>query len=204
MARFPLTPHSALERGLAVNRHGARDGPAGVTLALRSGLALATVSVRRNQLDALVGRVRDLLGLDISQARKCVIASPIAFLWAGPGHWLAMADGQGGPAWEQRVRVTLGELASICDQSDGRTIIRVSGERAREVLAKGMPIDLHPRAFRAGDAAVTSVGHISAQFWQVDETPAYELIVSRSFAVSFWEWLTASAAGFGYLIADND
>ena len=60
-----------------------------------------------------------------------------------------------------------------------------------------MPIDLHPRAFRAGDAAVTTVAHIGAQIWQVDETPTYELIVSRSFAAGFWEWLTDAAAEFG-------
>ncbi len=104
---------------------------------------------------------------------------------------------------EQRLRATFGNLASVCDQSDGRTVIRVGGERARDVLAKGVPIDLHPRAFRVGDAAVTSVAHISVQFWQVDETPTYEFIVSRSFAVGFWEWLTDSAAEFGYLIADE-
>jgi methylglutamate dehydrogenase subunit D len=204
MPSLPLTPRSGLERELAMNRHGARDGPAGVTLALRRGLALATVSVRRNQLDGLVRRGRDVLGLDLSHVRKCAIAGPIAFVWAGPGHWLAMADGENGAALERRLRVTFGDLASVCDQSDGRTIIRVSGERAREVVATGMPIDLHPQAFRVGDVAVTSVGHISTQFWQVDQTPTYELIVSRSFAVSFWQWLTDSAAEFGYRIAEKD
>jgi heterotetrameric sarcosine oxidase gamma subunit len=203
MSRSPLTPRSGLERVPAMHRHAVRDGRAGVTLALRSGPALATVSVRKNQLDALVSRVRDVVGLELSQVRKCAIAGPIAFVWAGPGHWLARADGEDGAALEQRLRATFGNLASVCDQSDGRTVIRVGGERARDVLAKGVPIDLHPRAFRVGDAAVTSVAHISVQFWQVDETPTYEFIVSRSFAVGFWEWLTDSAAEFGYLIADE-
>jgi methylglutamate dehydrogenase subunit D len=193
MARLPLTPRSVLETA----RHGVRDGRAEVTLALRSGPALASVSVRRNRLDALAGRVRDVFGLQLVHVPKCVIAGPIAFLWAGPGQWLAMADGEEGATFEQRLRVTLGNLASVSDQSDGRTIIRVGGGRARDVLAKGVPIDLHPRAFRAGDAAVTTVGHVGAQIWQVDETPTYELIVSRSFAAGFWEWLIDAAAEFG-------
>ena len=41
-------------------------------------------------------------------------------------------------------------LASISDQSGGRTVIRISGPRARDVLAKGLPIDLDPRGFPLG------------------------------------------------------
>jgi methylglutamate dehydrogenase subunit D len=201
MPRPPLAPRSGLEHLLATDRHEPRDDRAGVTIALRRGVALAAVSARRNRLDALVGRIRDAFGLEPVHARRCVIAGPIAFVWAGPGQWLAMADGEDGAAFEHRLRAALGDLASVSDQSDGRTIIRVSGAHARDVLAKGVPIDLHPRAFRVGDTAVTIVAHVGMQFWQVDETPSYELIVPRSFAASFWEWLTESAAEFGYVIA---
>jgi heterotetrameric sarcosine oxidase gamma subunit len=202
MPRPPLAPHSGLEHLLA-DRRGVPDGRAGVTLTLRRGVALAAVSARRNGLDALVGRVRDAFGLEPVHARKCVIAGPIAFVWAGPGQWLAMADGEDGAAFEHRLRATLGDLASVSDQSDGRTIIHLSGAHARDVLAKGVPIDLHPRAFRTGDTAITMVAHVGMQFWQVDETPTYELIVPRSFAASVWGWLTESAAEFGYVIADG-
>ena len=45
MARLLLTPRSGPERVLATDRHGVRDGRAGVTLAWRSGPALAAVNV---------------------------------------------------------------------------------------------------------------------------------------------------------------
>jgi methylglutamate dehydrogenase subunit D len=202
MPRPPLTPRSGLEDLLADHR-GVPDGRAGVTLTLRRGVALATVSARRNGLDAVVGRVRDAFGLEPVPARKCVIAGPIAFVWAGPGQWLAMAEGEDGAAFERRLRAALGDLASVSDQSDGRTIIRLSGAHARDVLAKGVPIDLHPRVFGVGDTAITTVAHTAVQLWQVDKTPTYELIVPRSFAACFWEWLTESAAEFGYVIADG-
>ena len=67
--------------------------------------------------------------------------------------------------------------------------IRVSGPKARDALAKGVPIDLHPRAFRSGDAAVTTVAHIGVHLWQLDDTPTYEIAVFRSFARDFWRWL---------------
>jgi methylglutamate dehydrogenase subunit D len=197
MSRLPLAPRSGLEQLLVTNRHRARDDHAGVTLALRSGPALATVSVRRNQTDALAGRVREVFGLRLVHVPRCVIAGPIAFVWAGPGQWLAMGDGEDGPTFEQRLRATLGDVASVNDQSDGRTIFRIGGKRARDALAKGVPIDLHPSVFGASDAAMTTVAHIGAHFWQVDETPIYEFIISRSFAAAFCHWLLASAAEFG-------
>jgi heterotetrameric sarcosine oxidase gamma subunit len=203
MSRLPLTPHSGLEHLLVTNRYGARDGPAGVTLALRSGPALAMVSVRRNQTDALAGCVREVFGLQLPRVPRCVIAGPIAFVWAGPGQWLAMEDGEDGPRFEQRLRATLGKLASVNDQSDCRTIFRIGGRRARDALAKGMPIDLHPSVFGAGNAAVTTVAHIGAHFWQVDETPTYEFTIYRSFAAAFCDWLLASAAEFGVVVVQG-
>jgi sarcosine oxidase subunit gamma len=84
----------------------------------------------------------------------------------------------------------------VCGQSDGRSVVRVAGPRARDTLAKGVPIDLHPRAFQPGDAAVTVVNHIGVHFWQLDAVPSYEFCVFRSFAPSFWQWLATAAGEF--------
>jgi sarcosine oxidase subunit gamma len=94
----------------------------------------------------------------------------------------------------------LAGLASIADQSDGRVVLRLSGDRARDVLAKGIPVDLHPRGFRTGDVASTVVAHIGVQIQQLDDRPTFQLIALRSFAGSLWSWLAKSAAEFGYEI----
>jgi heterotetrameric sarcosine oxidase gamma subunit len=197
MASPVLTPRSGLEHLLVAND----DSAAGVTLAVRSGLALVSVNVHRNQLEGLESRVHQIFGLNLPDVPKRVAAGPIGFLWAGAGQWLAMAEREGGAAFERRLRSALGNLASVTDQSDGRTIIRVAGPRAREVLAKGVQIDLHPRVFRPGDAAATTVAYIGVHFWQVDDAPTYEFLVPRSFAMAFWGWLTESAAVFGVQVA---
>jgi heterotetrameric sarcosine oxidase gamma subunit len=170
---------------------------AGVTLEVRSGRVLATVSVRKNQLQALERRVHEVFGIRLPDAPKCVSAGSISFLWAGAGQWLAMIDDEDGTAFEQRLRSALGNLAAISDQSDGRVIIRVGGARARDALAKGVPIDLHPSAFRPGDVAIATVAYIGLALWQVDDATTYEFIVPRSFSVSFGEWLTDASAEFG-------
>jgi len=36
------------------------------------------------------------------------------------------------------------------------------------------------------------------QLWQTDDTRSYDMAIFRSVSASFWRWLTASAAEFGY------
>jgi methylglutamate dehydrogenase subunit D len=106
-----------------------------------------------------------------------------------------------GEALARELGKRLRGLASISDQSGGRTVLRVSGPYARAVLAKGLPIDLHPRAFETGSAATSTISLMGVQIWQVDDAPAYDLAIFRSVSASFWHWLTASAGEFGYTVA---
>jgi methylglutamate dehydrogenase subunit D len=69
--------------------------------------------------------------------------------------------------------------------------------KVRETLAKGVPLDLDSDAFRPGDAALTLAGHINIHFWQIDDTPTYEIMMFRSFAKSFYDWFLDASAEFG-------
>ena len=102
---------------------------------------------------------------------------------------------------EARLAAVFAGLASVTEQSDGRTVLRISGPKARDTLAKGLPIDLHPRVFRSGDTGLTVAALIGVQIWQIDETPTYEIAVFRGFARSFWHFLTEAAAEYGCEIA---
>jgi sarcosine oxidase subunit gamma len=110
-------------------------------------------------------------------------------LWNGPNTWMIIAsDAESGRADGELLEVlqkAVGELGAVVDQSHGRCGLRLSGARARQVMAKNTAIDLHPRAFAAGRCALTSVAHMNATLVQVDETPTYDLFVARSLARSF-------------------
>ena len=80
-------------------------------------------------------------------------------------------------------------LASISDQSGGRTVLRISGPRARDVLAKGLPIDLDPRGFPLGSAATSTISLMGVQLWQTGDPQSYDLAIFRSVSQSFWRWL---------------
>ena len=88
-------------------------------------------------------------------------------------------------------------LAAIADQSDAYAVCRIAGPRARDALAKGVTLDLHPASFPSGSAAVTGIAGIGAVLWLGDEAPTFDVAVARSLASSFWHWLVTGAAEYG-------
>jgi sarcosine oxidase subunit gamma len=88
--------------------HPPAIGDGAVTITAGISYALATVTARRQRTDLLVERVRDAFGLAPPLTPRRVAADATAFAWAGPGHWLAMAEGTDGPAFEGRLRAILG------------------------------------------------------------------------------------------------
>jgi len=109
--------------------------------------------------------------------------------WNGPNSWMIVAnDDQSGRADGElfkSLQDAVGDLGAVVDQSHGRSGLRLSGPRARQVMAKNTAIDLHPRAFGPGRCAMTSVAHMNATIVQVDDVPTYDLFVIRSLARSF-------------------
>jgi methylglutamate dehydrogenase subunit D len=206
VADFPLYARSGLEHLLQPGSRGDHTAEPGVTVTLRNDLALAYVLVRNGKTGELQARVRERLGLRLPMAAQHAedgdnpSADSLAFVWAGPGRWLAKTSTQSAVALETALRNELSGLASIINQTDGRCVFRIGGPSLREVLAKGVPLDLDPRAFGPGDSALTLVGHISVHFWQLDRVPTYEFAVPRSFAASFCEWLFAAAASHGLVV----
>jgi heterotetrameric sarcosine oxidase gamma subunit len=203
MPDIKLSARSGLEHLAVPGRIGGSHGEPSVTLALRSGVAIASVMARNGQQEHLAHRVRDAFGLKLPASPRRHVAGATAWVWAGPGLWLATAEGVAGQGLERRLRDELAGLASVCDQSDLHTLIRVTGARARETLAKGLMIDLHPHVFGSGDVALTAFGHIGVHFWQLDPTPSYEFAVFRSLAADFWRGVVNAGSEFGVVIKPN-
>ncbi len=180
----------------APGRGGRAGAEPGLVVRECAGLGLASVHARRGALERVAAAARAAFGVDLPLTPRAADGPGLTFIWSGPGQWIAEF-----PApvdVEALLGAALGETAAICDQSDSRTVIDVAGPRVREVLAKGVPIDLHPDAFGVGDVAVTAAHHVGLQIRQLSAAPGYRLSVPRSYAGSFWSWLEHSAAEFGY------
>jgi heterotetrameric sarcosine oxidase gamma subunit len=169
---------------------------ASLTAAPHETLTMASFAAARGKTDALAEALRAAYGLELPRRPGRAEGNGIAVVWAGLDQWLAIAERGAGRDLETELKPRLAGLASVVDQSDGRVVVRISGPRARDVLAKGLPIDLHPRAFKPGDVAITHASHIGVILWQLDERPTYELAMFRSYADSFAHWLDEAAAEY--------
>ena len=69
--------------------------------------------------------------------------------------------------------------ALAVDVSDARAVLRVSGLRAREVLAKLCPVDLAPSAFGPGQFRRTRMAQIPAALWMRD-ADTFHVVCFRS------------------------
>jgi heterotetrameric sarcosine oxidase gamma subunit len=192
----PFVPRSPLAGSAPVSGSGA-----GVTAVVRDGFGLATVLARKGASQQLAERVRKHFDVQLPRVGRRAAASDVAFAGTGPDAWLAIAEG-GANEFAARLMGNLDGLASVSDQSDGYVLIRLTGARVREALAKLIPIDVHPRAFEVGDVASTVASHIGVTLWRVadqpDAAPVFEIIMFRSLARSFWHALTEAAAEYGF------
>jgi len=197
MASIVLHERAALH-GLAMPGHYGREGVTGLVIEERSDLAFATVIAKREKRFALINAVNTTFGVVLPDRARRVSRGAVTFAGVGPEQWLASIEGAEALGFAARVRSRVGLFAAVSDQSDSRLVLRLSGARVRDVLAKGVPLDLHPKVFKVGDVACTFLAHMSVQLDMLDDAPTYQLIAPRSMAGSLWSWLTASAAEFGY------
>lgn len=173
MSKAAFTRVSPLADVAVQGRFGAGTGAAGVTLSIRHLLTINTVIARKGKAKAVSEALAKLKNTEVR--------------WAGPDQYFVYGE------------VSLPGIASISDQSHGRVVFRLEGPKARAVLAKGTPVDLHASAFPVGKSAMTQMAHVGVHLTRVGDD-AFELSVFRGFSESFWEWLTEQAEEFGYFV----
>lgn len=156
----------------------------------RKALSAIQVLSFKGKHDNTAAAIGKALGVDCStQPGVSNSDGKTQVTWNGPNSWMIVAsDEDSGRAPGELLKTlqqAVGDLGAVVDQSHGRCGLRLSGSRARQVMAKNTAIDLHPRAFGPGRCAMTSIAHMNASIVQVDDAPTYDLFVSRSMARSF-------------------
>jgi sarcosine oxidase, subunit gamma len=110
-------------------------------------------------------------------------------VWLGPDEWLLTSTGAAPEVLETELRDQLRPAGGTAvDVSAQRIGLRIGGDRAREVLAKGCSIDLHPRAFPAGRSAQTTLGQAGVVLLALGEEE-FVVLVRSSFAGYLATWL---------------
>ena len=115
-------------------------------------------------------------------------------LWLGPDEWLIRSTEARKPELEGKLRAALGTLfASAVDVGSGYTVVEASGDRVRDVIARGCPLDLHPQVLQPGQCAQSH--YFKASIVLIPTAyDAFELVVRRSFADYFCRIMLDAAA----------
>ncbi len=121
----------------------------------------------------------------------CVSGTDSTVLWFGPQEWLVTSTQRGGEALETELHAAVAAAGGAAvDVSAQRTTVRLRGAHARDVLAKGCSLDLHPRVFGPGAAAQTMLGLAAVVLIPLDDKGTdYRIIVRSSFAGYLADWL---------------
>jgi len=106
-------------------------------------------------------------------------------LWLGPDEFLVRSQQQQSTTLEAKLREALaGQFAAAVDVGSGYTVLEVSGEKVRDVIARGCPLDLHPRILAPGQCAQSHYFKASIVLVPVSDD-TYEFVIRRSFADYF-------------------
>lgn len=202
MADFSWNTQSPLQKALVAGRHGSAGAQAGVTLGEVRDIVLVQVMARRGKAGETAKAAKKLFGVVAPEVLTAAKGKIATLIWSGPDQFMVYAPRTDEASQLEAIRNAFAGTASLSDQSDGRCLIRVSGPRGRDALAKFCSLDLHDRAFPVGAAASTAVDHTAVNFWRdvdgADGHPVYNMLVFTSFADSLWHTMADSSLEYGF------
>ena len=194
--RTPLAHLGLVARAASSSKDGA-----GVIL---SEVAHRTiVNIRGTASDpAFASAVQNATGVALPPSANTVsTGGGRQILWLGPNEWwLTAPDGEAESLLEALRAGFAGQHATACDVSESRAIIRLKGPKAREILMRGVSLDLHPRAFHVGECAQTGLSRANALLHLLDNAPTFEIYVLKSFSDYLWRWLEIVARDFNFAV----
>ena len=178
-------------------------------MAERSGAALrfaevqflGQVNVRLDPESAAAEKVGVALGAPLPlEPNTSTLAGELTVLWLGPDEWVVVGPPRSADGIEALLRSAIGaEPAAVVDVSAQRRTLVVAGPRARDLLAHGCALDLHPREFGAGRCAQTTLARAPVVLVARDaaaEAPEFWVLVTASYAAYLGEWLVDAATEY--------
>jgi sarcosine oxidase subunit gamma len=164
---------------------------------LREVPYLAQVNVRTDPNDAgVMQRLASTLGFALPALPNTVSSEgDRRSLWLGPDEWLLVGPDGTQDTFQDAMRVGLaGAFGSIVDVSANRAVLEVGGPKVRELLARGVSIDLDVRSF-GSDRCAQALLAKAQLIIERREASAFHIYVRTSFASYVADWLLDAARG---------
>jgi len=175
------TPRAGLTDGAGAFEHGS---PECVTLLEVPFVEL--INLRGDPEDAdFTAAIQNTIGIILPTDPNTTAENDhYCVMWLSPDEWIIRAKGPQADDLPTRLNLALqGIFCAVTDQSSAYSVLQLSGPKARCVLAKGCPLDLHPRVFDTGQCAQSHYYKTSVLLHRPNVRADYwEMIVRRSFA----------------------
>jgi methylglutamate dehydrogenase subunit D len=195
-----LEARSALDRHLQHGRFGAVSETPSLILSERPVGALVQIAGWRGSFERHAAPLMRRLGFhgigDFATAQSA--ADAVAFRIAPERVLLDLASASTwdaiAPAIDQAATPTL-------DLSHARTVVRVEGRDAANLLARLLPIDFDDTVFGMGCFAQSGLHSAGVLVHRLSRPiPTYDIYIPSSYAVTVWGMIAESAVPFGYQV----
>ncbi|MGF6506695.1 sarcosine oxidase subunit gamma [Paraburkholderia sp. 32] len=149
------------------------------------------VNVRGDTRDAaFIRAVEQVIGCKPPEKPNTVArGNGYDMVWLGPDEWLVRSEAAHDATRTAPLQAKLGAafagvFASAVDVGSGYTVLEITGTRTRDVLARGCPLDLHPKLFGLGQCAQSHYFKASITLLPTG-ADSFDIVVRRSFADYF-------------------
>ncbi len=191
-----LEASSAIAAALATGGHDGAEGRRRLRLGERRGWHLVQLGHYGATATGFAVAVSRVLGQELPCSSTVAgHAGPDVIMRIAPDQYWVVTDDTGRAA-ALAAAVPI-EVGTVLDLSASRTRLVIEGADARAVLAKLVPIDLHPSAFEVGRFVQTGVHHVGGLLHRA-AGDRYEYFALRTYGATTWEAIADAALQFGY------
>ena len=192
--RYMVLGNTALDSASRPSSPAPDGGAAGLNMSEMQHLGKLIIRGNQDVLDSLCAAA----GLtNPAEANTTCTHGQRHAVWLGPDEVMLLVEAGA----EEQLAVSMqksieNSSGSVVNVTDGLCALSLSGDKVRDVLAKGCQIDLHPKAFVPGDCAQTLLSHAGITLICL-ETNKFILIGRTSFTAYIAAWLTDAALEYG-------
>jgi len=197
-----LEARSAIAGPLARGGHDGADGCRRLRLGELRGFHLLQLGHYAGMAPACATAMRAALGHELPQSAREVghAGADVLMRIAPDQYWLITTDRGRAATLDAAMP---GDVGAVLSLTASRSRIVIEGADARAVLAKLLPLDLHPIAFPVGCFAQTGMHHVGGLLYRAG-ADRYEYFALRTYGATMWEAIADAALPFGYETFTND
>ena len=157
------------------------DTFSGVNISEQPNWALASVTTRHGQTDAVKKAAVDLMGIGLPDVGHVTVGSELTAFWTGPDQWMFEAGHAEHEELATGLKASFANSASVTEQTDGWARFDVTGPKVVAMFERLCSVD--SRAMTSDRVSRSSIEHLGC------------FVVCRSTGAHFSVFCPRSSAG---------